>query len=204
MNDDEDIGARLEAWRASGAHRADPVRFRLIEAMARRAAAHQGAARRRLDGRLAELLAAYASQAAPLASAATAPAPAPAPGALAGLAAHIVRHAAADPQAPSLAGLPELKTLGYFRTTWTRLNANRQLTQSLAKVPENAGPLNSHHLVHRSLLLMRELSPAYLHRFMGYVDTLMWAEQAQAGLAAPGPETARTPAARKTARGKAR
>lgn len=198
MNE-EDVGARLAAWRAEGAHRLDPVRFRLIEAMARRAAGHQGAARQGLDQRLEALVADYALRTGQ-AAVAPAPAGAAAPGALAVLTAHIARHSATDTHAPgSLGGVPELKTLGYFRTTWTRLNADRQLTQSLAKVPENAGPLNSHHLVHRSLLLMRELSPAYLHRFMGYVDTLMWAEQAQASLAAPGPETPRTPA-RKSAR----
>lgn len=203
MND-EDIGAQLEAWRASGAHRADPVRFRLIESMARRAAGHQGAARQRLGARLDELLAAYAAQVAQTEAATTGPTPAAVPGALAALVTHIAQHTATDTHAPSLAGAPELKTLGYFRATWTRLNADRQLTQSLAKVPENAGPLNSHNLVHRSLLLMRELSPAYLHRLMGYVDTLMWAEQAQASIAAPPAETPRAPAARKTARSKAR
>ncbi|WP_219209148.1 DUF2894 domain-containing protein [Variovorax boronicumulans] len=200
----EDVGAQLEAWRASGAHRADLVRFRLIEAMARRAAAHQGAARLRLDARLDALLAAYAGQLAQTEPGATAPTPTPAAGALAALVTHIAQHTTTDTHAPSLAGAPELKTLGYFRSTWTRLNADRQLTQSLAKVPENAGPLNSHNLVHRSLLLMRELSPAYLHRLMGYVDTLMWAEQAQASIAAAPAETPRAPAARKTARSKAR
>lgn len=197
MNE-EDVGARLEAWRADGAHRLDPVRFRLIEAMARRTAAHQGAARRQLDQRLEALIAAYASR---TAQAAVAPVPArvAAPGALAVLTAHLAEHAAADTHGPgSLGGMPELKTLSYFRTTWTRLNADRQLTQSLAKVPENAGPLNSHNLVHRSLLLMRELSPAYLHRFMGYVDTLMWVEQAHAHIATPSPETPRTPARKST------
>jgi hypothetical protein len=46
-----------------------------------------------------------------------------------------------------------------------------------ASLPENAGPLNSQHLVHRSLLLMRELSPEYLERFVGYIDALQWLEQ---------------------------
>jgi len=200
---EEDVGARLAAWRAEGAHRLDPVRFRLIEAMARRTTEHSGAAREGLDRRLEALVAAYASR---TGQAAVAPPPASvaAPGALAALSAQLAEHAAVDAHAPGgLGGAPELKTLGYFRQTWTRLNADRQLTQSLAKVPENAGPLNSHHLVHRSLLLMRELSPAYLHRFMGYVDTLMWVEQAHAQAATPSPEAPRAPA-RKSARAKAR
>ncbi|PKO55269.1 MAG: hypothetical protein CVU28_06990, partial [Betaproteobacteria bacterium HGW-Betaproteobacteria-21] len=39
--------------RARGAARFDPVHFRFIESLARRAAAHGGAARRELDRRLA-------------------------------------------------------------------------------------------------------------------------------------------------------
>jgi len=71
---------------------------------------------------------------------------------------------------------PELRSLGYLRDTWSRLNAERRVAQSLADVPENAGPLNSRRLVHRALASMRELSPDYLHRFVGYVDALLWLE----------------------------
>jgi hypothetical protein len=49
----------------------------------------------------------------------------------------------------------------------------------LATVPKNAGPLNSHHLVHQSLTLMRELSPEYLTQFVSYVETLSWLDRAQ-------------------------
>ena len=112
------------------------------------------------------------------------------PGPLALLVEQVARQAP-----PPAAG--ELKTLGYFRSTWARLSAERRLTQSLAKVPENAGPLNSHHLVHRSLTLMRDLSPEYLNRFMSYVDTLLWLDQASAGTGTAAPESPR-----KTARGK--
>ncbi len=69
-------------------------------------------------------------------------------------------------------------------------------------MPENAGPLNSHHLVHRSLLLMRDLSPEYLNRFMTYVDTLLWVDQLNgAGAAAP-VNTPRAETSKKTGRGK--
>jgi len=30
--------------------------------------------------------------------------------------------------------------------------------------------------VHRALVSMRELSPDYLHRFVAYVDALLWLE----------------------------
>jgi hypothetical protein len=97
----------------------------------------------------------------------------------------------------------ELKTLSYFRSTWSRLSADRRLTQTLAAVPENAGPLNSHHLVHRALMLMRELSPEYLHRFMAHVDALLWLDRANVRSAAGSAETPRAEGPRKSARGKA-
>jgi len=68
--------------------------------------------------------------------------------------------------------------MSHFRATWDRLSAAQRLTQSLAKVPDNAGPLNSLQLVHRSLALMSELSPEYLHRFLAHVDALLWLEAA--------------------------
>ena len=84
-----------------------------------------------------------------------------------------------------------------------RLSADRRRTQTLAAGPENAGPLNSHQLVHRALVLMRELSPEYLHRFMSHVEALLWLDRANAGSASAGAETPRAEAKRKSARGKA-
>jgi hypothetical protein len=92
----------------------------------------------------------------------------PQPGPLAGLVEELNARAPAD--------LDE--TLGYLRTTWSRLSAERRLTQSLATVPGNAGPLNSHHLAHRALTVMREISPGYMSRFVSYVDALLWLDQA--------------------------
>ncbi|AMM24272.1 DUF2894 domain-containing protein [Variovorax sp. PAMC 28711] len=171
----------IEALRARGDHRVNPVRFRLIEALARRSAAHEGEARRLLDARLAQLLAAYAEDVAHRAKgAAVAPADAaPMQGghALSALGAHIAQQAALRGDGPTA---PEGQTLTWFRNVWTRLSAERRLVQSLEKVPTNAGPLNSHNLVHQSLTLMRDVSPEYLHRFMSYVDTLFWLDQTTA------------------------
>jgi len=72
---------------------------------------------------------------------------------------------------------PEARTLHFFKRTWSRLSADQRLAQSRACLPDNAGPLNSQHLVHRSLTLMRELSPEYLQHFVGYIDALQWLEQ---------------------------
>ncbi len=94
---------------------------------------------------------------------------------------------AAPDALPGLApGQPmELKAVRFFRRSWARLSVDRRLTRSIARVPEQAGPLNSQRLVLRSLQLMREVSPAYLERFMSYVDALMWLEQAGSAGAAP-------------------
>ncbi|KDC02610.1 PF11445 domain protein, partial [Bordetella bronchiseptica E012] len=98
---------------------------------------------------------------------------------------------------------PELPLLDEFRQTWTRLSTDRQLRQSEQLVPENAGPLNSSHLAHRSLSLMQGLSPGYLQQFLSYVDALGWLEQLAAS-AAPATRDAARATPRKTARGRAR
>jgi hypothetical protein len=72
----------------------------------------------------------------------------------------------------------ELKTMRCFRNTWSKLSVDRQVAQAIEHAPENAGPLNSHMLVLRSLALMRDISPDYLNRFVSYVDTLLWLDQA--------------------------
>jgi hypothetical protein len=56
------------------------------------------------------------------------------------------------------------------------------VVQATHRAPENAGPLNSHMLVLRTLGLMRELSPHYLRRFLSHTETLLWLEQAQGQL----------------------
>ena len=55
----DETGVTLQALRMQGAARFDPVRFRFIEALAGRAASHQGEARRLLDGKLAAALQDY-------------------------------------------------------------------------------------------------------------------------------------------------
>nr|WP_028216575.1 DUF2894 domain-containing protein [Paraburkholderia oxyphila] len=189
--------ATLDAWRAQGADRLDPVRFALIDALDRRASAHAGAARRVLDARIDTLLADYAAgiehatsnpqthtESASQQSTST-------HGSLAahiGNAAHLAR-----------SGPPE-ELLDYFREVWSRLSADQQVQQSLDQVPKNAGPLNSSSLVHRALLLMRELSPGYLRQFLAYADALSWLEDLNA-VTAPAPkETPRTGAAKEGAK----
>ncbi|MBB5464520.1 hypothetical protein HDG32_000613 [Paraburkholderia sp. CI2] len=178
--------ARLDAWRASGAARLDPVRFHLLDALTRRAAQHSGEPRRVLEQRLAGLLADYTAEVERAAAhesasqATSGEADAADDATLAALIERLARHhARAD--APHAAAYPDLPAVDYFREVWSKLRTEKQLRQSLAQVPGNAGPLNSSSLVHRALSLMRELSPEYLKQFLSYVDTLSWFEQMNGG-----------------------
>ena len=157
------------------------VRALRIEALERRAAGQPDAVRRVLDARLAALAAgcqqAEAAHVAHTARAEAAAPSAPQRGAL-GLLADALAHQSHGEMAPSAPR--ELKALYRFRGTWARLSAEQRLHQALAQVPPQAGPLNSHHLVHRALVLMRETSPAYLQRFVAQVDALLSLDQMQA------------------------
>jgi hypothetical protein len=74
---------------------------------------------------------------------------------------------------------PELKTIRNFRNTWSKLSTDNQVAQALKQAPKNAGPINSHMLVLRSLALMRDISPDYLNRFMSYANTLLCLDQCE-------------------------
>jgi len=76
----------------------------------------------------------------------------------------------------------ELRSAQNFRDTWSRICAEDEVTEAVEQGPENAGPLNSHRLVLRTLALMRDLSPDYLRRFLSHADTLLWLDQAHSRL----------------------
>lgn len=177
-----DAQHRLDAWRAQGADRADPLRFARIDALARRASAQQGAIRRLLDERLAGLVAAYAEDLAGTAAPACQPvqrvrSTGLAPSAMTALLEHVRRQGASldrsDGAGTAPAGLAHLDDV---RRISTHVRAESQLREALEAAPENAGPLNSASLVHRALTLMRATSPEYLQPFMAYVDALAWME----------------------------
>jgi hypothetical protein len=67
----------------------------------------------------------------------------------------------------------ELKTVRESRATWARMSVDKQLALAMKQGPKNAGPINSHNLVLRSLAMMQEISPDYLSRMVSYVDTLL-------------------------------
>jgi hypothetical protein len=81
--------------------------------------------------------------------------------------------------AKNIGACSELKTIRNFRNTWAKLSVGRQVPQALEQAPKNAGPINSHMLVLRSLALMRDISPDYLNRFMSYADTLLCLDQGE-------------------------
>ena len=76
------------------------------------------------------------------------------------------------------ASLSGMKSVREFSEVWSKISAQRQVAQALDRGPANAGPLNSHRLMLRSLSLMQSLSPDYLRRFLSQTDSLLWLEQA--------------------------
>jgi hypothetical protein len=72
-----------------------------------------------------------------------------------------------------------------FKKQLSQISVQKQVTQAIAQAPHNAGPINSHMLVLRSLGLMRNISPDYLNRFMAHVDTLLCLEEAGKGKLTP-------------------
>ena len=180
--------AQIDALRARGAEGFDPVGLRFIEALARRTAGRDGSLRQRLDERLERALDDYRTRLAHATGAGRDDAAAQAAGPdrcspLAELLAHIEAHAMDSAEGVATPpGVPgELKSVRQFRRTWSRLNADRQLSRALDQAPENAGPLNSHHLVLQTLKQMRAISPEYVEQFISWVDALLWLEQADAG-----------------------
>lgn len=140
------------AWLAAQAA-ADPVRQRVLEGLARRAAAQSGALREQLVARLVQRAAAPAS---PPAAAPRAAAPRP----LATLVAELQ------------AGGTELRHVQAHEGTWRRLRLTQRLAEVSAPVPEHLGPLNSQVLVARALQELKTLSPGYLQRLLTHLDAL--------------------------------
>lgn len=137
-----------------------------VHALQQRAGQHSGAARLAIEEKLQALRGSAAAAAA--VGDETPPPPANRISPLAALVAHMARH-----QPPA----GELKTVRDHRGTWVKLGVQQRLTQTLAKVPDNAGPLNTQRLMHQALSLMGDASPAYLQHFMAHVDALLTLEQ---------------------------
>lgn len=174
--------AILDTWREQGADRINPLAFHYMTALQRRMADHQGDARRVLQKKLSVRINAYAKDLERIASQAVDGNDTPST-TLGALTDELTRRAIArdtrdaTTHTASRHTLPEMGVLDDVRKLWSSVHANSQVQRSLEHSPENAGPLNSSSLVHRSLTLMREVSPGYLQQFMSYVDALSWLEQ---------------------------
>ena len=176
----------LLALRQAGAQRVDPVRLRYLEVLAQRMQSAPPAVQQVLQARW-ETASAALQQRCPQVP----PGPPPVAAALplrdtvrplAQLNQYL-RGASQDAGAASASGVPdgdasELRSLRVFRASWSRIAAVDRIEAAVTRGPENAGPLNSHSLVLRSLALMRGVSPDYLRRFLSQVETLMWLEDA--------------------------
>lgn len=191
MNQALDPVAAVALLRGRGADQFDPVRLHFMEVMSGRTRDHEGAVKRLLEDKLTHALAAYEARFAKQLSAASdlqRQQSAPQLSALAELTRTLTESLPKNSQANSnenrdgndtrMGSRSELKSIRYFRDTWSKLSVEKQVAQAIEQAPENAGPLNSHQLVLRSLSVMRDISPDYLNRFMSYADALLWLDQA--------------------------
>ena len=176
--------AILDAWREQGADRLNPLDFHYLLALQRRAAAYDGNARQLLQEKLSARITAYAEDLEQTGFHTASTRSATSPTTLAALSQELDLRATARNMRTNTSAdtalrqaLPEMAVLHDLRKLWSRVHTRSQVRRSLQPSPENTGPLNSSHLVHRSLTLMRETSPDYLQHFLSYVDALSWLEQ---------------------------
>jgi hypothetical protein len=190
-----DYAAVIAGLRVAGGERLDPLRLHYLERLSARAQTQTGAVQRILEAKLSQAIAEFKlrleqarSTADATAASASAEAEAQAPTAVAAPAreslgdlVRSIAHHAPEPGAATSGDTSgtrtELKSVRQFRNTWSKLSADKQVAKALVQAPKNAGPINSHMLVLRSLALMREISPDYLNRFMTYADSLLCLEQ---------------------------
>lgn len=183
MGSISDSAAALETLRQSGAAERDPVRFRYLEALARRSLGQRAAVQDLLATKLSEAVATFIACEDPSPcqpegiDVVMPPVTSPTTASLSELTRYLAQQSAAL-TVSERGAVTELKAIRYFRTTWSQLSVEKQLGQAIEQAPENAGPLNSHMLVLRSLTLMRDISPDYLSRFMSYADTLLCLDHA--------------------------
>jgi hypothetical protein len=81
------------------------------------------------------------------------------------------------------AGKPVLRSTQKMQRHIQERSLERRVELALAEAPESPGPLNPQMLAIKALSNMRDLSPDYLSRFVAYLDTLFWLEQADGGTA---------------------
>ena len=208
------IQQQLLEWQEQGKDSLSPLRFLFMQALSRRIVQYGGTSRRMLEDRLSRKVQAYRDEVVLPASKMD--------GASGNHIKQDKNHAVHHPLADLLAYAGKASghsgqwhgqnaddtvrqydfnldpaLIDYFRNTWAKASANGLLRQAQARVPDNAGPLNSNSLAHRALMLMRERSPEYLQHFLAYVDTLSWLEQLNDERTGQKPVSARRKAGKK-------
>lgn len=185
MNDTQNgvptaIGPRLQALREAGAPERLPWRWHHAQSLQARLATLPPAVSVHLEAALERAVQACEHDMAAPRPLAPAPSQGQGQALLRTLNETLSQRRERDARAAALAGEAidptELPSLRRFRASWSRYAAEDQVVQAMGRSPDNAGPLNSHALVLRSLALMRELSPDYLRRFMAQLDSLLWLE----------------------------
>lgn len=171
----------MQALRQAGAPRWEPLRWQYLASLAERLQAAPLGQQALLQTKLAQGLAECQARLAQRPQAAQPGAkPKRPPSALAQLNQAVAEAAGGPPGVPGAGpARPELKSAQRFRESWAVLCAEEVVDQASTQAPQNAGPLNAHMLVLRTLGLLRDLSPDYLRRFLTHTETLMWLEGQQ-------------------------
>ncbi len=73
----------------------------------------------------------------------------------------------------------ELQAYTLYRESKKQFETDTLVNAIINNQPDTYGPLNPQKLLIRSLESMRELSPHYLNRFVGYIDTLVRLEEGE-------------------------
>ena len=179
-----DALALLQPAQAAEAAQLDPVGWHYILVLAERTRTQTGPAQALLQAKLSTAVAQLQARLAAPQSPNTLPASSAA-SPLSALLQDMAAPSAQRPWSPSGHGRLDNPRVEEFRQQLGKISVQKQVTQAIAQAPQNAGPINSHMLVLRSLGLMRDLSPDYLNRFMAYVDTLLILDAPQSLKAPP-------------------
>jgi len=195
------LRARIAQLGSRGAARVDPARYAHLQALTARLASQRDDVRAVLQARVCAAIDALgarlpqaAQDLAPVAlpevmpRRARVPTPAKQP----------VRQPSLPRTSDAPDGAGELASVIRFRRAWNSGRAQERVAAAAARMPYNAGPLNSHMLVLQSLEMMRGLPGDYLRRFLTHVESLQWLETAQAQAASAGRKPAREKARAKT------
>lgn len=184
----QDLIGALEALRTAGAAQFDPVAWHYLQTLSQRAVLQTGKAQALLRDRLQTAMTELRSRMETAAKATHSQRVQANTSALAALLQDMPSRQQASGHSD---GWPaENPRIQQFRKQLSQISVQKQVKQAIALAPANAGPINSHMLVLRSLGSMRDISPDYLNRFMAYVDTLLCLDSVDKGKQLPKKATA--------------